>query len=151
MVCKECGGFATTAEYCHACLSETKICRRCGNQKSIFDFEKNQRSIAGKISRRGECKDCRKRKTPINQKAKRQYEQANPKPPIGAMFRCPICDVSFTRQFVNDVVLDHDHDTGEMRGYICRMCNSGIGMMEDSPTILARAIAWLQGKLISFF
>ncbi len=45
----------------------------------------------------------------------------------------------FERQFINDVVLEHNHDTGDIR-LLCRMCNNDIGMMEDGPTILQRAI-----------
>jgi protein-arginine kinase activator protein McsA len=70
MKCTECNkNEATLNEFCETCYNETKICRRCQQTKSIFEFEKNQKSIAGKISRRGECKDCRKWRKPISQKA----------------------------------------------------------------------------------
>ena len=148
-ICSECNQnqIANSGDYCQECLSATKKCRRCSKKKSIFDFEKNQKSIAGRVSRRGECKECRKSKKPIPAKQKKEYEQKNPPPEIGGIFICPICDTIFERQFTNDVVLDHNHDTGEIRGYICRMCNNGMGMMEDSPTILQRAIQWLKGTL----
>ena len=40
--------------------------------------------------------------------------------------------------------IDHDHITGEFRGLICLTCNAGIGMLKDSPEILAAAIEYLK-------
>ena len=103
--------------------------------------------IAGKVSRRGECRECRKWKRPIPNKVREEFEKTNPQPPMGKSFHCPICDRIIIRQYKNDVVLDHFHDTGEIRGWICRMCNNSMGMMEDNVSILKRAIKWLQGTL----
>jgi transcription elongation factor Elf1 len=71
------------------------------------------------------------------------FELKSPPPPLNVSFSCPICQKTFTRQFTNDVVLDHDHHTGKIRGWICRMCNNSMGMMEDDVEILKRAINWL--------
>ncbi|MFY7788329.1 MAG: endonuclease domain-containing protein [Thermoflexibacteraceae bacterium] len=143
MKCTECNkNEATIHEFCESCYHETKICRRCQMQKSIFEFEKNQKSIAGKISRRGECRDCRKWRKPISQKAKVAYEKKHPIPPIGESFTCPICQNTIIRQFKNDVVLDHSHKDGQIRGWICRQCNSSLGMMDEDVSILERAILW---------
>lgn len=152
MKCTECGKReATHKEFCDSCFNETKICRRCQQKKSIFEFQKNQKSIAGKVSRRGECRECRKWKKPMSAKARKEYEKKHPMPPIGKPFRCPICNKTIIRQFKNDVVLDHYHETGEIRGWICRMCNNGMGMMEDDAGILRRAIKWILGTLKVFF
>ena len=43
--------------------------------------------------------------------------------------------------------LDHDHKTGEFRGWICRGCNHGIGVLGDDVSGLQNAIAYLQRKL----
>ncbi len=151
MKCIECNkNEATQNGFCDSCFNETKICRRCQKRKSIFEFEKNQKSIAGKVSRRGECRECRKWKKPINRKARLEYERVNPPVPIGEPFTCPVCQKTFIRQFKNDVVLEHDHKTGEIRGWLCRMCNNGMGMMEDDVGILKRAIKWLRGTLKTF-
>ena len=76
MKCTECNKKeAVINEFCETCYNETKICRRCQKRKSIFEFEKNQKSIAGKVSRRGECRDCRKWRKPIPQKIKLEYEK----------------------------------------------------------------------------
>ena len=148
MKCIECShNKATYKEFCDLCYNETKICRRCQKRLSIFKFQKNQKSIAGKISRRGECTDCRKGKKPIPIKMRIEYEKTHPMPPIGGPFHCPVCDRTIIRQFRNDVVLDHYHLNGEIRGWICRQCNSSIGMMDEDISILKRAIKWIRGVL----
>ena len=41
------------------------------------------------------------------------------------------------------LAVDHNHDTGEVRGLLCGNCNKAIGLMRDSPAILFRAIEYL--------
>jgi hypothetical protein len=38
------------------------------------------------------------------------------------------------------ICLDHDHSTGEFRGWLCSNCNAALGLMADSPERL-RAMA----------
>ena len=52
--------------------------------------------------------------------------------------KCAIC----SRRGV-DLVADHDHDTGNMRGMLCYQCNSGIGMLGDSPYRLMMAANYI--------
>ena len=129
MKCIECKHNKATAQrmmingiqgdFCDSCFKETKICRKCQEMKNTFEFEKNNRSIAGKVQRRGECRECRKWKRPISKKVREEFEKTNPQPPIGKPFHCPICDRTIIKQYKNDVVLDHFHDTGKIRGWIC--------------------------------
>lgn len=44
----------------------------------------------------------------------------------------------------DDLVGDHDHDTGEPRGILCRNCNLAIGNMHDSPQKLRAAADYLE-------
>lgn len=55
--------------------------------------------------------------------------------------RCAICE---TPQGDKLLVVDHDHDTGEVRGLLCAKCNSAIGLLGDSPSNLAAAIIYLE-------
>jgi len=40
-------------------------------------------------------------------------------------------------------VLDHDHETGKVRGVICASCNTGLGQFKDSPTLLQAAFMYV--------
>jgi len=42
------------------------------------------------------------------------------------------------------LVVDHDHETGEVRGLVCVGCNSGIGHMGDDPQRLRSAAQYLE-------
>jgi hypothetical protein len=50
---------------------------------------------------------------------------------------CSICGAR------EDIVGDHDHETGEFRGLLCGRCNVGIGMLGDSPERLRQAAEYL--------
>tara|TARA_B110000211_G_C14040063_1_gene536362 strand:- start:1400 stop:1552 length:153 start_codon:yes stop_codon:yes gene_type:complete len=45
---------------------------------------------------------------------------------------------------ISKIVLDHDHSTGEVRGWLCESCNTGIGRFDDDPQIVQKAINWLK-------
>jgi Recombination endonuclease VII len=40
--------------------------------------------------------------------------------------------------------IDHCHKTGKIRGILCSSCNSGIGLLKDSPEVLENAAAYLR-------
>lgn len=58
--------------------------------------------------------------------------------------KCRICNaVPY-----NDILcVDHDHETGEVRGLLCSQCNTGLGMFRDNPELLTRARKYLTGTL----
>jgi len=41
-------------------------------------------------------------------------------------------------------VVDHCHETGAVRGFLCKPCNTGLGHFRDNPDVLANAIQYLQ-------
>jgi hypothetical protein len=42
------------------------------------------------------------------------------------------------------LVVDHDHETGKVRGLLHHNCNKAIGMFEDNPEFLEGAAAYLR-------
>ena len=38
--------------------------------------------------------------------------------------------------------MDHNHDTGEIRGMLCDHCNTGIGSLKDDVSIMLNAIEY---------
>jgi hypothetical protein len=54
---------------------------------------------------------------------------------------CAICKEEVV---LIDSAIDHNHDTGEFRGVLCKQCNRALGMFKDSPTVLASALEYLE-------
>lgn len=52
-------------------------------------------------------------------------------------FRCAICGKD------RPLHIDHCHSTNRVRGLLCGTCNRGIGMLNDDPEILAKAIVYI--------
>ena len=55
---------------------------------------------------------------------------------------CAICGKTCTRA----LAVDHDHNTGIVRGLLCNNCNRGLGHMQDDIKILENAVRYLNGK-----
>lgn len=59
---------------------------------------------------------------------------------------CAICDAPESEQFNSVFHVDHCHDTGEVRGLLCRGCNHMLGVVQDKPEILMRAVDYLSRR-----
>lgn len=54
--------------------------------------------------------------------------------------RCLICSKDC------NLVIDHNHRTGKIRGLLCKYCNTGLGMFKDNPLFLTQAVNYLTEK-----
>ena len=57
---------------------------------------------------------------------------------------CAICGLT-PEENGKRLCVDHNHETGEVRGLLCDDCNRGIGTFRDNPVSLARAAEYLLG------
>jgi hypothetical protein len=55
--------------------------------------------------------------------------------------KCPICLKCFSR--LSEAYVDHNHNTGAVRGLLCQQCNAGIGLLQDSCEVVTRAASYL--------
>lgn len=56
---------------------------------------------------------------------------------------CAICKRS-REEIEQDFHVDHDHDTGEVRGLLCKRCNRILGVILDSTSWLDSALIYLK-------
>ena len=119
-------------------------CRLCGCIKPFAEF--TVRKESGK--HRTECKPCRSNASAagrygvtVGEVEKLKEQQGN---------ACAICktkadDIPHTSFCHNPLVIDHDHETGSIRGLLCPTCNSMLGHAHDDVDVLLAAIQYLRG------
>jgi endogenous inhibitor of DNA gyrase (YacG/DUF329 family) len=61
---------------------------------------------------------------------------------------CTICGTTDWRGKHERGHVDHDHETGVVRGLLCSRCNVGIGMFGDDPARMRRAADYIEGRLM---
>lgn len=142
-----------------------KTCTRCGATKPLTEFRVTDKKY-GYL--RSHCNPCnrewqreryvprpRKRQDPEVRKAKqaaghkrymlrRRYGLSWDE--YQAMLvqqkgECAICKTHLDQRALN---VDHNHETGQVRGLLCNGCNRAIGFMNESPERLAAAIRYLR-------
>lgn len=57
---------------------------------------------------------------------------------------CAICRSAFTDTGKSRLEVDHDHETGFIRGVLCGSCNRGIGSLKDDIVLLRKAVEYLE-------
>lgn len=61
--------------------------------------------------------------------------------------RCKICgSTKAVRTGEGSFSVDHCHETGKVRGLLCRRCNAALGGFRDSPELLEMALVYLRNS-----
>lgn len=120
-------------------MIQTKTCTKCDKNKPLTDFSVASKSERFKDNIRSRCKQCVSAYDRDRQRSKRynitpeQYDGLN----VAQNGRCAICERP------RPLCVDHDHDTGAVRGLLCQKCNKGIGLLDDDPNVLIRAMEYV--------
>jgi hypothetical protein len=139
-----------------------KKCRTCGKFKSLNEFHQAATCSYGVQNK---CKECCKVEYSDNREAilyrQKEYARNNKEKISERNFRnhikvrydlteeqyseltktgCLICGT------FDDLAVDHDHNTNEVRGILCRTCNRGLGTFKENVNLLLKAAAYLESK-----
>lgn len=126
-----------------------KTCNVCFSEKSSDCFSKHSKSKDG---RNWTCKDCSNTKArawrDANPDARKKYNLVKYGISVSdwdAMFsdQGGVCAICGRRQ---ELHVDHDHETGTVRGLLCRNCNLGLGQFFDNEEIMFDAIQYLKDR-----
>lgn len=135
---------------------KTARCHSCNEIKPASEFIKSKNSKRGISSTCAECSRVRDR-VRYREQTERRKESAkwgNLKQKFGLtkttwllLFEsqegnCAVCG----RTFYEDerVCVDHDHETGKIRGLTCVKCNMALGLFGDSSDVVGRAADYLR-------
>ncbi len=142
------------------------MCRFCGSDlfpqnKSGVCYRKKCRNLLNKEWQAANVehrKEYRKRYRIENpEKVRRQERNTQLKHDFGITlveyeqmladqdYKCAICKRPAGYEG-KDLAVDHDHETGSVRGLLCGKCNPMIGFSGDSIATLAAAIAYLSER-----
>lgn len=111
-------------------------CRDCKEWVIIKDFKHNN-GQDGRQRPGSYCKSCNSKRSKRDLAKVRYGLTAEQFEELERAF--PVCGICGYAQ----VFIDHSHDTGQVRGRLCRKCNTGIGMFLDKPDLLQKAAQYL--------
>jgi len=146
---------------------ETKMCPKCKIEKPFGEFYNRTTSADGKRCR---CKVCESEEARLYREANsekikeygRRYREANPEKikeaNLVSRYGITLADYDALLQAQDGgcatcgeappdsgyLCIDHNHDTGQVRGLLCPRCNTALGFAGDSPAILRKMADYLE-------
>ena len=147
-----------------------KRCSKCLIDKCTSEFGKKQ---SNKDGLQGYCKQCVRLNSRIhysnNKEAKaiqaRKWAKANPDSrrstrlkfnygidldKYNQLFqnqkgRCKICE-RHRDILSSNLNVDHNHNTGKIRGLLCNQCNQAIGLLKEDVSIILKAAEYVKNS-----
>jgi len=120
-----------------------KVCNVCHRLLPTERFDINQHGKNNRVVRRPSCIYCREVIDGVRL-LNSEKKRLNAIKPHMTPFVCPICKKRTIPGLTSKVVIDHNHDTGYGRDWICDSCNTGLGRFKDNVELLESAIRFLQ-------
>lgn len=141
-------------------MNETSTCPQCNETKPLSEFYKDSKRPIGVTSW---CKLCTKKRTKERydrdsesfKKAHKKWVEKNKDKvkiqKITSKYKiteeeynniekiCVICGST------DNLRIDHNHNSGRVRGMLCDHCNKGLGFFRDNPSLLLRASDYVLG------
>lgn len=118
----------------------TTVCSVCNVEKSNLEFShyKTRMTADGyRLMTNTNCISCQNRISKERSAIKRKFKDFK-EPEYGT--ECDMCHKPVYRNWQ----LDHDHETGEFRGWLCKQCNTGLGLCGDTLESLEKAVLYLK-------
>jgi|TARA_R100001530_G_C4208141_1_gene126630 hypothetical protein len=139
---------------------DVQECKRCKKNKPLKHFKikniyANNKGILSRV-----CSKCEVITSREQQKRIKNY------PPPPEDYKCPQCQKNAEEILNQNVVvyrdtfvrvkersrkfpwrLDHDHITGEIRGWLCNSCNVSSGQLGDNLESAERLVKYYKGEL----
>ena len=151
--CPTCGTRRMYVSKRNARLAAHKDCKSCANSKKLGGHGMAFNSEGQKL-----CNDCRERPQKHNslcqeccsKRLQQNYLQKYRFAKYGVTKEwfekrfigcCEICGSGITERTAH---IDHDHDTQQVRGILCGLCNKGLGQFKDSINLLTLAAKYLE-------
>lgn len=111
-----------------------KVCSKCKENLPVDSF--GQRKNRGEGHYKSRCKGCERATRAAGDLTKSEYNEI-----MASAIACDICDDLFNEGDQKN--LDHDHDTGEVRGVLCRNCNIALGYLKETPRNFRKAMVYI--------
>lgn len=151
----------------------TKVCSSCKEEKLESEFASRGLDSKGERTTRSICKKCankireeKRKNNPSDSRKesdKRRHKEYREKNREKLQWKCLENEYGVTQEKYlqmlegqgggcaiceekpngKKLAVDHCHTTNKVRGLLCHRCNTSLGLMRDSPTLLAKATSYL--------
>lgn len=158
-ICISCGEKKSTKEFdkkrkkCRLCMENPiRTCIKCKIEKPKENFRKKQnqdicKECINEEEKQRRFNDVDNEKKRLNDHIKREYGITLEEYNIMLVKQNGVCAICFKPEnpkVCKRLSIDHDHETGKVRGLLCRKCNSLLGFVNDSVLHLRSAINYLE-------